>query len=659
SRDLILDAPLPNPFPPTGYIQVEIVKMDASGAAVAGQTGSGARVNAGTMADLRRLDGLAIENVGGAPATVERRIVTQVFLSCPVAALPNALHATAIAVDLMSPDAATRAGGTVSTNTRITTTPGEAGRFSIRQPVRVRKAPGTDFFTTLAGVDNAADRLTLDDPLPAGDFPNTTAVTVHLMTAIKRFEAEPSPAPGTQVTVKVDRPGSPAQSDVIRVRTAAAVQGGALRQVTAAPTVAAELDSALPGTHTNNLTVQRLTPVANTLKQNASAPLVQLRFDFTGGHTFVVGDELHLLGGEEAWGKVHALTAAGIELEEPVEFALVTTGIAVQRVVATGKSTADAALQESLILVPSQLDEEPITRRRAVEFHEMRHVWQYAVLGPFFFSFPLPWLIHLGFSFTDKATSEYKWVRHFSVGAVDSLFAVIVWGVGAMFGADPDGADENGEITDTERKVITLPSDTDPAKVAAYTEGSPCEVVKGDYTTFNIIEGLDTGQKKISLRFALESDKFAVNDRVRLSVSPFDKIRSTVNKWFSLNLERLWSDHIPVSWGRALSSLLNRDSWFPLLGLYPIGLAMAGFDQSRMHFEQDASFHSGDVYTQFSISEPSEIFVGQFCRAYGFFMGRGAGDRAVGLSDADVLEFLTVTPPAIGGTTPTELVFGS
>lgn len=670
TRDLILNAPLPSD--PTGvkYAQVEVAKMAAAGAAVVNQSAAGDRVNvgpnnAGSGADMRKGDGLAIDNTGGAPVTTERRIVRQLFLNCAIAALPAALQNVALGVDLMIADTSKQAKGKNSSATDIDTAKDEAGRFSADQPVRVRKNPNTDFFTTIATVDAANNKLTLGDALPAGDFPNGTDVTVHLLTATKRLPSEPT-ASGTDISLSVDTPASPVQGDVIRVRDASAVQGGAIRQIAAPPNVLAQVDSAMPASHVANLSVQRFAAVANTVKGNAAAPLVQLRFTIAGAaNPFVQNDELLLSStapDEEGYGKVIAAPVGQvIELEHPIEFALATTAISVQRILPTGATTLDAKLAESLILIPSDPDEEPITRRRAVESHEMRHVWQYSVLGPFFFSFPLPWLINLGFSaFGSEATgnSANKVMRHIGLGGLDSIFSLIAWGIGAAAGVTSKAADDDGEIVDTALKTIQFPADADPKKIETFTEGSPCEAGKGDYKTFNVIDTLDLAQKRITLRFALESDKFAVNDKVNISVSPFEKIRATVNKWFSLNLEQLWSEHIPVSWGRVLSKFLNRDSWFPLLGLYPIGFAMAGGDQRRMHFEQDASYHSGDLYNNFATSSPADIYVGQFSRVTGFLMGRGAGDTATGLSDADVLEFMTVETPSITGVQPEAMVFG-
>jgi len=666
SRDLILDSALPTSATAIQYQQVEVAKLAPDGAPQANQTAAADRIGVGTIADLRKRDGLAVDNTGGAPVVTARRIVKQVLLDCAVTAVPAALQGVAITVDLLTVDASRQATGTNSSATEITTDAGQAGRFSNNQPVRVRKAPSTDFFTTVSAVDGDANRITLADALPAADFANGTAVTIHLMTQTKRFAADNVAGPGTVVSLQVDRPGSPVAGDVLRVRAASAIQGGELRQLAAVPTVAARLDSALPATHTANLSVQRFTPVTSTVK-NASAPAVQLRFTIQGGAMpYAQNDELFLqkAGGEQAYGKVFAAPVGQvIELQDPIEVAVGPTNIDVQRIEPTGATTTGAKLKESLIMIPSDPGEDPINRRRAVESHEMRHVWQYSVLGPFFFSLPIPWLINLGFSaFGSEATgnSADKVMRHIGVGGLDTIFALVAWGIGT--GARGE-ATLTGELTDTARKIIQFPSDADTTALATFTEGSPCEAKKGDYATFNVIEKLEANEKRVTLRFSLEADKFATNDRVGVSVSPFEKIRATINKWFSLNLEQLWSNHIPVSWGRVLSKFLNRDSWFPGFGMYPLALMIAGGNQSRVHFEQDASYHSGDLYNDIATANPAEIFVGQFSRIFGFIAGRGAGDTATGLSDTNTLEALTVETPnvVVGGTPlqPTDLVFGS
>jgi RHS repeat-associated protein len=648
ARDLILDAALPAPAQPTDYGRIEVVKLDAD-AQAAGQAAIDTRVDAGTLTALRKQDGLAITNAAAPPAT-ERRIVLKLFLRCPLTALPAALQGVSIAVDVMTPDGSVTADGTVGSATEVTTADDQAKKFGAHKPVRVHKDPAPDFFTTLSAVDRDANLLTLDEPLPAADFPAGTPVTVTLMAAARRFEAEAAPAPGDQVLVVVEQPDSPVVGDVIRVRPSGDKEGGVLRAVGAALTVVAEVDSAVPASHVANLTVQRFVPVADTLRDNAAAPLVQIRLTITAGaNPYVQDDELHLLGDEEAYGRVLANPiGADIILVDPVEFSLGPNAITLEHITPTGHTTPDGRLDESLIMIPSDPGEPPITRRRAVEAHEMRHVWQYAVLGPFFFSLPLPWLINLGFSFTDSANEASKWTRWFSLGNLDFLFAMVAWGLG-VGGGGSDLVGIEGEVTGAERKIITVSPNTHPDTLNELSAGLPCDVAKDDYETFNTVTDWERDTRTMTLQFALEGDRFAVGDQVRVSVSPFEKIRRVINKWFSLNFERIWSDHIPQAWGRALSRLLNRESWLPLLGFYPLAWFRAGFNQSRIHFEQDAGYHSGDLYTNLAVSQPNDIFVGQFTRLMGFLSGRGAGDTAVGLSDESVLFFLTVEVPAALG----------
>jgi RHS repeat-associated protein len=656
TRDLILDTALPAPAQPTDYERIEVVKLDPD-AQAAGQAAVDTRVDAGTLTGLRKQDGLAITNAAAPPAT-ERRIVLRLFLRCPVTALPGALLGVSIAVDLMTLDASVTADGAVgaASQSEVTTADDQAKRFRARQPVRVHRDPGPDFFTTLAAADGDANLLTLDEALPAADFPAGTPVTVTLMAAARRFEAEAAAAPGDRVLVVVEQPDSPVAGDVVRVRASGDKDGGVVRTVGAALTVVAEVDSALPASHLANLTVQRFVPATATLRDDATAPPVQIRFTVAGANPYVQDDELHLSGLEEAYGRVLANpVGADIVLVDPVEFSLGAGTIGVEHVTPTGHTTPDGRLDESLIMIPSDPGEPPITRRRAVESHEMRHVWQYAVLGPFFFSLPLPWLINLGFSFTDHATEASKWTRHLSLGALDSIFAFAAWGIGT---GGEGGPDVEGEVAGAGRTTITVSSNTHPDTLDRLSVDMPCDVRKDDYETVNTITDWDRASLTLTLRFPLEGDHFAAGDRVGVRVSPFEKFRSVINKWFSLNLERIWSDRLPQAWARALTRLLNRDGWLPLLGFYPLAWFRSGFNQSRVHFEQDAGYHSGDLYTNLAVSQPSEIFVGQFTRLMGFLSGRGAGDTAVGLADESVLFFLTVEVPAALGD-PAAVVAGA
>ena len=656
STDLLLDAALPALTAPAAYDPLEIVKMNAD-ATANNQASSTDRVDAGTITGLKKFDGLTV-TAGG---TTDRRIVLQVFVRCPIAALPNTLQAVNLTAELVVPGA--QAQGAVASANTITATAGQGSRIQAHRPVRVRTGASTDFLTTVASVNG--DTITLDENLPAA-FPATTAVSVTLLGTSNRFDADPSPSPGDKVLVSVDDATSPAQNDILFVLPRGATTGGAVRQVNAATTVVARVDS--NPSSAASLTVQRFIPVAATLHGDAKAPLVQLHLTFTGAAPFVVNDEVHLSRGEEGYGKIAAVNGSVLTLEDPIEVpglgASPAFRVTVQRITPTTHTTANANLDESLIMIPSDMDEDLVDRRRAVELHEMRHVWQYSVLGPFFFSQPIPWLFNLGFSIGSEGAGNAahnltKWI---SLGLFDKFFAVVAWGVGALFGAAPASGSGNGHVG-ADRKTIVFDTETPEATLDAFTGDSPAQIAPatGD-SIFNIIDSLDKPNRTVHLRFTMEGDSFAPDARVSASVSAFDKIDSTVNKYFSLNLERLWSDYIPTAWGRALSGLLNRENWFPGIGFYLLSLYCAGMDQSKVNFEQDASFESGDIYNPFTISDPAEIFVGQFSRVHAFVYGRGAGDTDAGLSSlTNIVDSLTVAPPSPlpSGLQPQNVVFGS
>jgi hypothetical protein len=508
----------------------------------------------------------------------------------------------------------------------------------------VQKAPATDAFTTVTAVDDTANTITLTDSLSATDFPNGTAVTVTLLATGRSFDAEVA-APD-HVVVKTDNPPDLNQNNIIRVSLKSNSDTAAVRKIAASPTVVAIVDGALPATHTANLNVRRFEPIAATLRTNASAPQVQLRFTVHGAPpTYAAGEAIALQGDEEAWGTVLAApTGQDVFLTDPVEN-LLNSPVNIFSITVTGANTTGASLDESYILIPSDPDAEPITHRSAFEQHEMRHVFQGALWGPFLLSFPLPWLFNLGFSFGDSASGASDVLRNIGLGGLDSLFALAVLGVGQKGPFAHSSADVGGTLGN-DRKVITFAPDTNADQLGAFTEGSPVQVSKGDFSTFNVIDHLDTSAHAITLRFTLQQDKFAPNDQVVAHVSAFEKIRKTINTWFSLNLEELWSQHIPAAWGRVLSKFLNRDSWFPLLGIYPLSLLAAGFNEDRLPNEQDAAYHSGDLYTSILISRPNEIFVGQFAAIFGFLHPRTNGDSAFTLSRFGPLRFLTVELPS-------------
>jgi tyrosinase len=644
--NVVLDAALPALTPPDAYDPVQIIKLDG-GTTVNNQSATGDMVDCANLTVLRRYDGLAI-TAGG---VTDRRIVTGLFVRCPIAALPAALHGVALEVEVVV--AGVVAGAGVTNPTTLTTTAGQGARLKKNRPVRVR-AGADEVLTTVADV--VGDTVTLAEALPAA-FATGTNVTATDLVMSRAYEGLPSAAPGDQVLVTVDDPAQPVQNDMLFIRPRGATTGGAVRTISAAPTAVAKVDSA--PTNAANLDVQRFTSDASTLHVDAKATPVVLRLTTAGAAPYAVGEELHLTDNlEEAYGRVQAVNGSEVILEDPVAVPSLGATGDVQRLDPTGITTNDAELDESLIMLPSAMDEELVDRRRAVELHEMRHVWQYAVLGPFFFSQPLPWLFHLGFAIGGEGAghASHNLTKWISLGLVDKLFSVIAWGIGSAAGIAPEDAEGNGVLNG---KVITF--DDSFNDMGAFSDGNPIEVTpNGGETLFNIIESVNAGARQVTLRFNLED--VASGTRVKAAVSAFQTIDSTVNKYFSLNLERLWSDHIPTAWGRALSGLLNRENWFPLLGFYPLSLAAAGFDQSRVNFEQDASFESGDIYNPFTISSPNEIFVGEFSRVHAFVYGRGAGDTGSGLSKLGdrLVDSLTVEPPPPpAGKTATDMVAGS
>lgn len=643
ATDLLLDRELP-----AGMVRLDVVRMTPSGAVAAAQTANGDRVTCGPMVDLKPQDGLAIENTGAPTVTTERRIVKQILLDCQVDPLPAPLHLIAVKVDIVTPDATKTANGTVDAALEITTDAGQATRFSAEQPVQIATAGGKLAYSVVDSVDGATNKITLVEPLPAADFPATTAVTVTLLKASNSYDADNVAAPGNHVLVQTPFGNTLAANTVIRVRPAPDRAGGSVRVIQAAPTVVAQVDAVLPGSHTANLSVQRFVPDVGSQRKGVRAPAVRWRLrTFAPAHPYAVGDELMIDGDEEAVGTVFAVSGADLILQEPLELAFRPV-VTVYGFTPTGKSTANAKLDEGLVMVPSD-PKVMLTRREALEQHEMRHVLQGAKFGPFLLSLPIPWLFHMGYAFGEKAHQKSSLWRHIGLGGLDSLFARIAWGIGGSEGP----TELAGILSDSARKTVTFAEGTDAAKLAKFTPDSRLEVNKsGKEPFFNVVEQLDEAARQVIMRFPMDEEHFSQNDEVRISVSPFEEMRKFVNTWFSLNLEQLWADHLPESWMRALSKLLNRDGWFPMIGIYPLAWIFAWGDRDRIPAEQDASYHSGDLYNTIVLGRPNRMFVGQFSRIFAFIHTRSGTSDAAGLAKntwGSLLEILTVDLPP-GGT---------
>lgn len=650
---LVLDAPLPAGV----HLDMQVARLLPSGETAANQAAVGARLSVTGLVDLAAREGVAVAT-GGA---IERRVVTALVLDCPVDAVDASLrgvHPTPVAV--VAPDPATQASGSATAAQVVTTDAGQAERFQPGQPVEVRAAAAVarSFVT---GVDRDTDQLTLADPhgLPDG----TAGVTVTLLAtspADTFTTAEAIVGAGDHVLVTVSA------FDVIAAGQVLHIGGGAdraLREVTAAPSPLADLDSPLPASHAGGVEVERLTVDASSVREGASAPLTRVRAAFSSGHAFVVGDVVHIADfsgppdpGEEIIGTVAEVRGRDIVLQEATKAALAAS-VVVQAVTATGHAGA-GSLAQSLVLIPSDPGEEPYTRRDALQNHEMRHVWQYAMWGPFFLSLPIPWLVHVGFSFTPLAQSEQQLVRHISVGGLDSLFALLAWGIGGAEGSTKVSARVGASRTELVLQAA--------AAVEKVRDGYRIEVVKaGGSSEYAVVDAVVPDTRTLRLRWELPEGRFADGDTVSVEISPFEQVRKTVSTWFSMNFENIWHDHIPSTWGRALSAVANRDSWFPGLGIYVISVMAAGGDQSRTPFEQDAAYHSGDLYTSITTSNPSTIYAGQFTRAFAFVDTRksdgAGGSDAAGVADpltrSNATEQLTVA--AVSGGATTDAIIGT
>ncbi len=410
-------------------------------------------------------------------ATVERRIVTGLVLDCTVAAVPAALQGVQpLPVAVVRPDPAVTTDGTAGADASISTAAGGAAKFSTGQPVEVR-AGATVVHAVLAAVDAGADTLTLDTN--HGIAANTPLnVTLMATTAADTFATDEAiGGAGDHVLVAVSGFGVIAAGATLLLGS-----GGSqvVRDVTAAPVPLANLDSALPAALAANLGVERLTVDPGSERQGASAPLARIRVTFAGAPPFAVNDVVHVAGrngvpdpGEELIDTIAEIRPNDIVLTNPSKVTL-PGNVVVQAVTSTGQRGA-GKLDQSKVMIPSDHGEDPYTRRDALQNHEMRHVWQYALWGPFFLSLPIPWLVHVGFSFSKFADSEQKIVRHIGLGGLDSLFALIAWGIGGHEGATEVSATVGGG-----RKQLTL-QDADAA--SKVSDGYRLEVVKSGGTS--------------------------------------------------------------------------------------------------------------------------------------------------------------------------------
>jgi len=655
TRNVILDAELLPPAGGTLDPSVEVAVMTvAAEPPVPGQSSTGDIVTLGAIRTLRKHDGLTIA-VGLGPVE-DRRIVLQMFLRCTVDNLPADLQGKALKVDLLLPDV-TRGNGTVTAADTVTVGKDQAKTFKVNQPARVTTGAGKEFTGVVKLVTAAAETIQFTENMPAADFAVNTAITIVVLKAFKTLDAEPVAAPGGTVDVKSEDLADPIADELLFVRTASGPEVPAARKVQGTPVLVAQVDS--PTTSLNNLLIQTFTPdKAKTHRGKAKRVVIRLT-PVTPPHPYVVANELYASDGTQEYiGKVFAVPGNDLILEDPPDSGFAGGAVIKAFLVEpTTHTTSDANLDTSLLAIPSDPDEDPVGRERAVLLHEMRHVWQYAVLGPFFFSQPLPWLVNLGFSI---GNSKHKWPRWLSTGGLESLFSIVGWGIrGAIKRGFDKSTSANGTVGNAERTSIKFDAAIEIADLEKFTRSAPIEVTAGDNTTRSVIEKSSPNDRLIELRLPLE-EEFPQGTAVTVSISPFEKFNSQMNDIFDLT--KFWTPLLPATWARAVKGFMNRDNWFPFLGLYPIALLRAGGDQTRMYFEQDAAFNSGDLYTDFGVSYPNEVFVGEFSRVFAFISGRGDKDVATGVSDQGrgITSVLTVEVKNVpAGKTARELILGT
>jgi hypothetical protein len=69
---------------------------------------------------------------------------------------------------------------------------------------------------------------------------------------------------------------------------------------------------------------------------------------------------------------------------------------------------------------------------------------------------------------------------------------------------------------------------------------------------------------------------------------------------------------------------------------------LAGFDQTRIAPEQDAAWHSGDLYTNIPVARPNKVYQGHFSRLFAFIQIRNSR----GIVGSNLSTLLQVKPPA-------------
>lgn len=604
------------------------VRLSDTGKSVNGQASVGLqdRVGlgdaAGDLNGMRPREGLVVSTAGQPDLD---RIATRLFARLDVApALPASLQGPDLRVDLLGTGPTFAAEMASSGAQVVANREADLPADLVGAPIRVTTTGGDRWYSSVESVNGAT--VVLRDAAPVATFANGTDVTaMKLSVGAQHFDVEATSVGGV-IFAQVPEGVSIRKDAEVRIRPRGADTPVAVRRLAAEPLLVAELDAAMPAAYTSALTVRRFEVVDGSSRTSVTAPDVRGRLVFTGAPPYAVGETLHLAGGDEAIATVASISGNDLLIEEPTELP-VGARVMVQRIESTGVTSSDVSFDESLILIPSDPDEDPHTRRNALEHHEMRHVWQYSLWGPFYLALPLPWLFDFGFSFSEHAQSASKLTRWFSInGTVDGLFGLAIWG---MTGAPP-AVTAAATIRSADRKTLEFGDGVAAESRNAFEGGFTIEVQKeGTSEAFNKVAQVDAAAGRLVLEYPLDEAHFANGDAVTLSLSSFEKIRKYTNIAFG-NFEGLWNEYIPDTWGRALSRILNTDSWLLLTGWFPLAFLAAGAsrdDQYKLAFEQDASYHSGEFYTNIAATHPGdeEVFVGQFSKIVGYFEAGQSG----------------------------------
>ena len=264
---LVLDTSLPAGV----HLGIQVARLLPGGGTAAAQAVAGTRLGVTGLTALTAMRG------GGRHGRHGGGTASRHAAWCSTAPSPPSTPAwwgsASLRVAVVRPDPAVSAAGTAAAGAAVTTASGEAARFRAGQPVEV-VAGATVVRRFVAAVDAGSDTVTLDTD---HGIAATTALTVTLLatTPADTFAvAEPIAGAGDHVLVAVRGLSVIGAGAVLHI---GAGSNQALREVTAAPAMLAELDSPLPASHSTNLGVERLTVDNASVRNTANAPLTRIR----------------------------------------------------------------------------------------------------------------------------------------------------------------------------------------------------------------------------------------------------------------------------------------------------------------------------------------------------------------------------------------------